>query len=63
MNIVFCLEYTLPESTSLGGVDVGVAMPDSSQSLPPLMHMGYATRHPGIYVDRLHLVIPIVHQR
>jgi hypothetical protein len=40
----------LPESSSsLGGVDVGVAMPDSSQSLPPLMHMGYvaANRHPG----------------
>ncbi len=44
-------EYTLPESTSLGGVEVGVAMPDSSQSLPPLMHMGYAAaatrHHPG----------------
>ena len=36
-------EYTLPESTSLGGAEVG---PDTSQSLPPLMHMGYAvTRH------------------
>ena len=36
-------EYTLPESTSLVGGEVG---PDTSQSLPPLMHMGYAvTRH------------------
>ena len=30
-------EYTLPESTSLVGGEVG---PDTSQSLPPLMHMG-----------------------
>ena len=36
-------EYTLPESTSLTGAEVG---PDTSQSLPPLMHMGYAvSRH------------------
>ncbi len=45
LNPCLVAEYTLPESTSLGGVDV--AMPDSSQSLPPLMHMGYAARHPG----------------
>lgn len=36
-------EYTLPESTSLGGE---VGGPDTSQTLPPLMHMGYAvSRH------------------
>ena len=36
-------EYTLPESSSLGG---DVAGPDTAQSLPPLMHMGYAvSRH------------------
>ena len=38
-------EYTLPESSSLAGAEVGPG-PDSSQSLPPLMHMGYAvSRH------------------
>ncbi len=44
----FILEYTLPESTSLLGDVNGM---DSSQSLPPLMHMGYASagRHPGMY--------------
>ena len=43
------VEYTLPESTTmLGDVTHGV-IPDSSQTLPPLMHMGYASagRHPG----------------
>ena len=45
-------EYTLPESS---GVSTGghpgsseTILPDSSQSLPPLMHMGYAvSRHTG----------------
>ena len=48
-------EYTLPESSAVGGGAGGVAsgdpgsiLPDSSQSLPPLMHMGYAvSRHTG----------------
>ena len=43
---VLLSEYTLPESTSVGG-EVGGVIPDSSQTLPPLMHMGYASRHPG----------------
>ena len=43
-------EYTLPESSvpGSGTVDPGAILPDSSQTLPPLMHMGYAvSRHAG----------------
>jgi len=45
-ELLICLEYTLPESTTLGGEH---GIPDSSQPLPPLMHMGYAhaARHSG----------------
>lgn len=45
-ELFICLEYTLPESTTLGGEH---GIPDSSQPLPPLMHMGYAhaARHSG----------------
>ena len=43
-------EYTLPESTTVGVDNVlSGPLPDSSQSLPPLMHMGYAvSRHSGV---------------
>lgn len=46
-------EYTLPESSSVGdllGPGSMVGHPgDTSQSLPPLMHMGYAvSRHAGV---------------
>ncbi|XP_023320185.1 homeobox protein Nkx-2.4 [Eurytemora carolleeae] len=46
-------EYTLPESTTLGGEH---GIPDSSQPLPPLMHMGYAhaARHSGMNQNLVH---------
>ena len=45
-------EYTLPESSTVGVDNVlSAPLPDSSQSLPPLMHMGYAvSRHSGVGV-------------
>jgi len=51
-------EYTLPETTPVGVENVLAApLPDSSQSLPPLMHMGYAvSRHSGVGVGHQNLL-------
>ena len=43
----------------MGGGEVGGGggvIPDSSQSLPPLMHMGYAARHPGQFMLRTRVI-------
>ena len=56
------LKYTLPESTSLLG-DVNGVITDSSQPLPPLMHMGYASagRHPGKHTMSVWTLVHCTH--